>query len=114
LELDTYYCHKQTILLNDHVDPSRDFVGHIGGDDFLLVLGPEDWRKRLNQLLDDFQSQCRRFYRNEHLEAGCFIASNRQDVRQEFPLLSLSIGVMHLHPQACAQLDASQLAEMAS
>lgn len=100
--------------LNDRIDPSRDFVGHIGGDDFLLVLGPEDWRKRLNQLLDDFQSQCRRFYRSEHLEAGCFIAPNRQGVRQEFALLSLSIGVVHLHPQACAQLDASQLAEMAS
>ncbi|WP_460111480.1 bifunctional diguanylate cyclase/phosphodiesterase [Pseudomonas sp. S3_H04] len=100
--------------LNERVDPSRDFVGHIGGDDFLLVLGPEDWRKRLNQLLDDFQSQCRRFYRSEHLEAGCFIAPNRQGVRQEFPLLSLSIGVVHLHPEACAQLDASQLAEMAS
>ncbi|QYY83717.1 bifunctional diguanylate cyclase/phosphodiesterase [Pseudomonas germanica] len=100
--------------LNERVDPSRDFVGHIGGDDFLLVLGPEDWRKRVNQLLDDFQSQCRRFYRPEHLEAGCFIAPNRQGVRQEFPLLSLSIGVVHLHPEACAQLDASQLAEMAS
>lgn len=100
--------------LNERVDPSRDFVGHIGGDDFLLVLGPEDWRKRLNQLLDDFQSQCRRFYRTEHLEAGCFIAPNRQGIRQEFPLLSLSIGVVHLHPEACAQLDASQLAEMAS
>lgn len=100
--------------LNDRVDPSRDFVGHIGGDDFLLVLGPEDWRRRLTQLLDDFQSQCRRFYRSEHLEAGCFIAPNRQGVRQEFPLLSLSIGVVHLHPQACGILDASQLAEMAS
>ena len=100
--------------LNDRIDPSRDFVGHIGGDDFLLVLGPEDWRKRLNQLLDDFHSQCRRFYRSEHLEAGCFIAPNRQGIRQEFALLSLSIGVVHLHPQACAQLDASQLAEMAS
>ncbi|MCU7251293.1 bifunctional diguanylate cyclase/phosphodiesterase [Pseudomonas koreensis] len=100
--------------LNERVDPSRDFVGHIGGDDFLLVLGPEDWRKRLNQLLDDFQSQCRRFYRPEHLEAGCFVAPNRQGVRQEFPLLSLSIGVVHLHPEACAELDASQLAEMAS
>ena len=100
--------------LNERVDPSRDFVGHIGGDDFLLVLGPEDWRKRLNQLLDDFQSQCRRFYRPEHLEAGCFIAPNRQGMRQEFPLLSLSIGVVHLHPEACAELDASQLAEMAS
>ncbi|MHC8406426.1 bifunctional diguanylate cyclase/phosphodiesterase [Pseudomonas sp. TMB3-21] len=100
--------------LNDRVDPSRDFVGHIGGDDFLLVLGPEDWRKRLAQLLDDFQTQCRRFYRSEHLEAGCFIAPNRQGVRQQFPLLSLSIGVVHLHAATCAQLDASLLAEMAS
>ena len=100
--------------LNDRVDPSRDFVGHIGGDDFLLVLGPEDWRRRLNQLLDDFHSQCRRFYRSEHLEAGCFVAPNRQGIRQEFPLLSLSIGVVHLYPQACGQLDSSQLAELAS
>ncbi|UMZ10335.1 EAL and GGDEF domain-containing protein [Pseudomonas sp. MPFS] len=100
--------------LNDRVDPSRDFVGHIGGDDFLLVLGPEDWRKRLNQLLDDFHSQSRRFYRSEHLEAGCFVAPNRQGVRQEFHLLSLSIGVVHLYPQACGQLDSSQLAELAS
>ncbi len=100
--------------LNERIDPTRDFVGHIGGDDFLLVLGPEDWRRRLNQLLDDFQSQCRRFYRPEHLEAGCFIAPNRQGVRQEFALLSLSIGVVHLRPEACAALDASQLAEMAS
>ncbi|MBP5126777.1 diguanylate cyclase (GGDEF)-like protein [Pseudomonas protegens] len=100
--------------LNDRVDPSRDFVGHIGGDDFLLVLGPEDWQRRLNQLLDDFHSQCRRFYRSEHLEAGCFVAPNRQGIRQEFPLLSLSIGVVHLYPQACGQLDSSQLAELAS
>jgi len=100
--------------LNERIDPTRDFVGHIGGDDFLLVLGPEDWRKRLNQLLDDFQSQCRRFYRPEHLEAGCFVAPNRQGERQEFALLSLSIGVVHLRPEACATLDASQLAEMAS
>ncbi|TKJ66471.1 diguanylate phosphodiesterase [Pseudomonas sp. CFBP13508] len=100
--------------LNERIDPTRDFVGHIGGDDFLLVLGPEDWRKRLNQLLDDFQNQCRRFYRPEHVEAGCFVAPNRQGVRQEFALLSLSIGVVHLRPEACAALDASQLAEMAS
>ena len=60
------------------------------------------------------QSQCRRLYRPEHLEAGGFIAPNRQGVRQEFPLLSLSISVVHLHPQACGEIDASQLAEMAS
>ncbi|MGO4324761.1 bifunctional diguanylate cyclase/phosphodiesterase [Pseudomonas sp. KB_12] len=100
--------------LNERIDPSRDFVGHIGGDDFLLVLGPEDWRRRLDQLLSDFQTHCRRFYRPEHLESGCFTALNRQGVRQEFALLSLSIGVVHLRAEACEELDASQLAELAS
>lgn len=100
--------------LNERVDPARDFVGHIGGDDFLLVLGSEDWRVRLNHLLEDFQSQCRRFYRDEHLQAGCFVAHNRQGQREEFALLSLSLGVVHLHPENCAELDASQLASLAS
>ncbi len=100
--------------LNERVDPTRDFVGHIGGDDFLLVLGSEDWRARLNQLLEDFQGQCRRFYSAEHLEAGCFIAHNRKGHREEFPLLSLSLGVVHLHPSSCANLDAAQLAGLAS
>ncbi|MHA6494697.1 bifunctional diguanylate cyclase/phosphodiesterase [Pseudomonas borbori] len=100
--------------LNERVDPVRDFVGHIGGDDFLLVLGSADGRLRLNRLLEDFQNQCRRFYREEHLHAGCFYAHNRQGQRQEFALLSLSVGVVHLHPQHCALLDAGQLAGMAS
>ena len=100
--------------LNERVDPSRDFVGHIGGDDFLLVLGPGNWRERLNLLLEDFQAQCRRFYRDEHLQAGCFVSHNRQGKREEFPLLSLSIGVVHLHPHSCPQLDAGQLAGLAS
>lgn len=100
--------------LNDRVDPARDFVGHIGGDDFMLVLGSLDWEQRLKVLLEDFQKQCRRFYRAEHVEAGCFIAHNRLGQRQEFPLLSLSIGVVQLRPEACGQLDADQLADLAS
>lgn len=100
--------------LNERVDPTCDFVGHIGGDDFLLVLSSKDWRKRLQLLQEDFQGQCRRFYKQEHLQAGCFSATNRQGQRQEFSLLTLSIGVVHLHPQACALLDAGQLAELAS
>jgi GGDEF domain-containing protein len=100
--------------LKEKVDPARDFVGHIGGDDFLLVLSPEDWRARLNRLLEDFQSQCRRFYREQDLQAGCFISRDRQGKRREFPLLSLSLGVVHLHPEQCPHLDASQLAALAS
>ncbi|RMH86869.1 GGDEF domain-containing protein [Pseudomonas sp. AOB-7] len=100
--------------LSERVDPARDFVGHIGGDDFLLVLGSADWRDRLGRLIEDFQSQCRRFYREEHLQAGCFSTHNRQGQRQEFALLSLSIGVVCLQAEDCPNLDAAQLAELAS
>jgi EAL domain-containing protein (putative c-di-GMP-specific phosphodiesterase class I)/GGDEF domain-containing protein len=100
--------------LSERVDPARDFVGHIGGDDFLLVLNSTDWRARLNRLLEDFQSQCRRFYRDEDLDAGCFVAHDRMGKRQEFALLSLSLGVVRLRAEQCALLDANQLAGLAS
>ena len=100
--------------LNDCVDPSRDFVGHIGGDDFMLVLGSSDWHARLQLLLDAFARQCRRFYRSEHLEAGCFTSHNRQGQRETFALLSLSIGVVWLAAGSSLELDAGQLAELAS
>ncbi|WP_437881445.1 bifunctional diguanylate cyclase/phosphodiesterase [Pseudomonas sp. LRF_L74] len=100
--------------LNERVDQQRDFVGHIGGDDFMLVLASTDWRNRVQLLLEDFQSQCRRFYKEEHLMAGCFVAYNRQGRREEFPLLSLSIGVVRLTSGVSAGLDASQLAGLAS
>ncbi|CAK14301.1 bifunctional diguanylate cyclase/phosphodiesterase [Pseudomonas entomophila] len=100
--------------LNDCVDPSRDFVGHIGGDDFMLVLGSSDWHARLQLLLEAFARQCRRFYRSEHLEAECFTSHNRQGQRETFALLSLSIGVVWLAAGSSLELDAGQLAELAS
>ncbi len=100
--------------LKERTDPLRDFVGHIGGDDFLLVLSSADWRQRLSGLLQDFQEQCRRFYRQDHLAQGCFTANNRQGQRQAFDLLSLSIGVVHVHPHTCGALDAAELADLAS
>ena len=100
--------------LNDCVDPSRDFIGHIGGDDFMLVLGSANWRERLHALAEAFALECLRFYRSEHIEAGCFIAHNRQGLREKFALLSLSIGVVWVTPDSGAELDAAQLADLAS
>ena len=100
--------------LSECIDPERDFVGHIGGDDFMLVIGSADWEVRLHTLIETFLGECRRFYRSEHLEAGCFIAHNRQGQRETFSLLSLSIGVVWLRREACDALDAAQLADLAS
>ena len=100
--------------LNEQINPSCDFVGHIGGDDFMLVMDPRDWSVRIHQLFDAFERRCRPFYRNEHLTEGCFIAEGRQGEQQRYPLLSLSIGVVHLKSNPTAELDAGCLAALAS
>ncbi|MDF5808699.1 hypothetical protein P4123_16320 [Pseudomonas aeruginosa] len=60
------------------------------------------------------RGQCRRFYSREHLDAGCFVAHNRHGQREEYPLLSLSVGVVHLPAEACQGMDAAHLATLAS
>jgi len=105
-------CLAQT--LSERLDPQQDFVGHIGGDDFLVVLGSADWRRRLNGLMAAFQERCRHFYRSEHLEAGCFLAYDRDGRRREYPLLSLSLGVVELDREAGQRVDASGVAALAS
>ncbi|MFI8481346.1 bifunctional diguanylate cyclase/phosphodiesterase [Pseudomonas sp. NPDC078700] len=100
--------------LSECVDPTRDFVGHIGGDDFLLVLSSEQWRTQLSRVFETFQNQCRRFYREADLNAGCFVSHDRHGTRQEFALLSISIGIVQITPQSSTDMDASQLAALAS
>ena len=100
--------------LNEQVDSSCDFVGHIGGDDFMLVMNSKDWPMRIRGLFEAFERRCRPFYRNEHLAQGCFIAEGRQGGQQRYPLLSLSVGVVHLRPNPAVELDAASLAALAS
>jgi EAL domain-containing protein (putative c-di-GMP-specific phosphodiesterase class I)/GGDEF domain-containing protein len=100
--------------LGEQVDTSCDFVGHIGGDDFMLVMTSKDWSSRISELFDIFQQRCRSFYRTEHLAEGYFIAEGRQGGQQRYPLLSLSVGAVQLKPGSTAELDAASLAALAS
>jgi diguanylate cyclase (GGDEF)-like protein len=100
--------------LNDRVDPSLDFVGHIGGDDFMLVLSGHDWERRIEQLQHDFMLRSKAFYQQEHLEAECFFSASRDGREQRYALLSLSIGVVSVRPEHTDRLDAGRLAALAS
>jgi len=100
--------------LSDGLDPRRDFLGHIGGDDFMLVLGFTDWETRVRQLFSRFEARCRRFYRSEHLAEGCFVAENRNGQAECFALLSLSVGAVRLRGEHAEQTEASALAGLAS
>ncbi|EWC40999.1 EAL domain-containing protein [Pseudomonas stutzeri] len=100
--------------LNERIDPRLDFVGHIGGDDFMLVLTSDDWERRIEQLQHDFQCRSAAFYQREHIAAGYFAAANREGQEQRYALPTLSIGIVMVRPEHTDHLDAGRLAALAS
>lgn len=101
-------------LLRELCDPRCDFVGHIGGDDFMLVMRSDDWHARLQQLDQRFQQLCRTLYRDEHIQANGFTAPDREGKWRHHDLLNLSIGVISLPGHQANLYDAARLAELAS
>lgn len=101
-------------ILREICDPDCDFVGHIGGDDFMLVLRSADWQERLDKLNASFQTLCLHAYKSEHIAAGGFHAPDRDGEWRWYELLNLSVGVLDLPVDARHKVNASQLAELAS
>ena len=83
-------------LLLRHADVERDFVGHIGGDDFVILFRSPDWSARCQSLISAFDKQIKRFYSAEELQQHKFRARNRRGQLVAFPLLSISLGVIHV------------------
>ncbi len=77
-----------------------DFVGHIGGDDFLMVLRSPDWERRCNQVLADFEAGKGRFFSPEELARGGYPSEDRKRRLVIHPLVSLSIGAVQAPPGA--------------
>lgn len=84
-------------VLTQAVDPQLDFVGHIGGDDFVMVLTSADWEARLTRVCEAFDAGVRSFFSAEHLAAGGYVTLNRQNQPSFHPLPTISAGaVLHL------------------
>nr|BBH88668.1 hypothetical protein KTC_34190 [Thermosporothrix sp. COM3] len=73
---------------------SDDFVGHIGGDDFLIVTTPDRDEKLCKEILRLYQDESQSLYRQEDLERGKISGIDRNGKPCEFPLVTLSIGVV--------------------
>lgn len=78
---------------------AQDLVGHVGGDDFILVLRSEDWQQRCSRMMERFETCVPDFYDPEHRELGGIRAVNRLGERLFQPFLSVSIGIATARPQ---------------
>jgi len=87
-------------ILADCRDPELDFIGHVGGDDFILVFRSQDWQKRCEAALAHFDRDVRNFFSQEVLTEGGYYSENRKAEREFNPILSLSIGAIEVHPNA--------------
>ncbi|MFH1080597.1 MAG: HAMP domain-containing protein [Pseudomonadota bacterium] len=70
------------------------FVGHIGGDDFVLIAEPERAETLGRRLVDVFDEQIRPFYSAEDLQRGFIVGKDRRGNEQTFPLLSVSVAMV--------------------
>jgi GGDEF domain-containing protein len=85
-------------ILSGHCDPDRDFIGHIGGDDFMLLFQSEDWETRCRSILADFESSVLDFYSLEDRDRGGYISEDRQGKKVFYSLMSLSLGTIRVEP----------------
>ena len=81
-----------------HVDPHRDFVGHIGGDDFLVLFQSPDWEQRCALLMQEFAAEALTMYDSAAREAGGIEEADRHGVIRFFPCTTVSIGAVCVDP----------------
>lgn len=74
-------------------NPDKVFVGHVGGDDFVILLwrvGLEEARNMLANLLRDLHQKLSEFYSPEDRKRGYFVSKDREGELIEFPIASVS------------------------
>jgi diguanylate cyclase (GGDEF)-like protein len=70
------------------------FLGHIGGDDFVVISTPPQAERICRELVSGFDGRIRKFYTQQDREQECFIGLDRKGVQQKFPLISVTIAVV--------------------
>ncbi len=88
---------KQTASLLTGIQsdfPAEDvFVGHIGGDDFVLMAHPAKAEEMARAIANGFDALAPKLYNNEDRERGYTISKDRMGNTRQFPLMTLSIAI---------------------
>jgi diguanylate cyclase (GGDEF)-like protein len=85
-------------VITAHADTRRDFVGHVGGDDFIIVFQSEDWAQRSARISAEFNHRVRELYDADAQQRGGIEAEDRYGVMRFHPCTTLSIGAVEVTP----------------
>lgn len=81
-------------IVCSHCDLSEDFVGHVGGDDFIVVFQSEDWERRCRQVIREFNLRSRTLFDEADLARDGFESEDRQGFKVVFPLTGIAVGAV--------------------
>lgn len=70
------------------------FVGHVGGDDFVMVVPAGDAGPVCTSVIDMFTEKVREHYNEEDLAKGAIEGADRYGVHRIFPIMTISIAVL--------------------
>ena len=84
------------ITKNIHALENTDaFVGHIGGDDFVEITdGDIDYDKTCQDIIAEFDVEVLKLFNDADIERRYIEVQNRKGIMEQFPLTSISIGVV--------------------
>lgn len=85
-------------ILTDAVNTKgteRDFLGHIGGDDFIILTSIDRSEGISEEIIRLFDIRIRDHYQDEDLDRGYIVASDRRGNVMRFPVMTISISVVH-------------------
>jgi diguanylate cyclase (GGDEF)-like protein len=71
-----------------------DFIGHIGGDDFVLVTSPAEYEKICSAIVETFDRQILKFYDPEDQQRGHIQGKTRRGEPVSFPIMTIAIAVV--------------------
>lgn len=83
---------------NNEDEESKNFVGHIGGDDFIVIVDKQNSYDIATNIIKQFDKDVLKYFTKEDIEKGYLEVSNRRGIIELFPLTSISLGIVEVSP----------------
>jgi diguanylate cyclase (GGDEF)-like protein len=82
------------VLLNAAAEETdMPFVGHVGGDDFVMIAAPDRAEPLCRNIIQAFDAGIQRFYNPEDLSRKKLEVLDRQGKKTTYPIMGIAIGV---------------------
>ncbi len=88
-----------------------DFIGHVGGDDFVVITTPDYMREISTEVINQFDQRMPDFYDPAERERGYILGKTRQGIEMQFPIMTISIAIVTNERRKLTNpLEASEIA----